>query len=248
MAVEAWAGQQSKLMAWLARHGPRARRICSVCTGTFVLAAAGLLAGREVATHWMAARLLGNCFPSLRVDADRMFVRDGPIWTSGGVTAGLDLALALIEDDLGSERARQIARTMVMFVTRPGGQSQYSFPLPELLSERDDFAALHAWLLEHLAEDLRIETLAARAGMSRRTFMRSYTVAIGRTPAKTIESMRIDAARIALQATRKSLKTIASETGFGTEDRMRRVFQRRLGVGPAEHRMRFSLPDHPRAA
>jgi transcriptional regulator GlxA family with amidase domain len=248
VAIETWVESQGKLMRWIASHGSRARRICSVCTGTFVLAAVGLLSERTVATHWESVRLLGNCFPRLRVDRDRIFIHDGPVWTSGGVTAGIDLALALIEDDLGSERALQVARVMVMSVTRPGGQAQYTIPFAGSLSDHDDFAALHTWLLQHLADDLRIEELATQAAMSRRTFMRSYTVAIGRTPAKTIETMRIDAARVALEATGKTLKEIAREAGFGTEDRMRRAFRRRLGVSASDYRLRFSLRDRSHVA
>jgi transcriptional regulator GlxA family with amidase domain len=241
LAVEDWLGTQRELVAWISRHGGRVRRLCSVCTGSFLLAAGGLLSEREVATHWAATQLLGNCFPHLRVQPDRIFVRDGAVWTSGGVTSGIDLALALIEDDLGGELARQIARVMVMFVARQGGQSQYSVPFAAQLSDRSDFAALHAFMSTHLADDLRIDVLAAHAGMSRRTFMRTYVAATGRTPAKTIEAMRIDAARVALEATRKTLKEVARETGFGTEDRMRSVFQRSLGVSPADYRLRFSL-------
>jgi len=240
-AVENWLKTQRELVEWISRRGGRVQRLCSVCTGTFLLAASGLLAERKVATHWAVTQLLGNCYPRTRVQPDRIFVRDGPVWTSGGVTAGIDLALALIEDDFGGELARHIARVMVMFVARQGGQSQYSVPFAAQLSDHADFAGLHAWLSKHLAGDLRIDALAEHAGMSRRTFMRAYVAATGRTPAKTIEAMRIDAARVALEATRKTLKEIAREAGFGTEDRMRGVFQRNLGVSPADYRLRFSL-------
>ena len=174
------------------------------------------------------------------LDDDRIFVRDGAIWSSGGVTAGIDLALALIEDDFGGLVALKTARAMVVFVKRQGGQSQFSVPLAAQFSDRGEFAALHAWICEHLADDLRIEQLAAEAGISRRTFMRNYATATGRTPGKTIEAMRIDAARIALEETKKSLKQIARDTGFGDEDRMRRVFQRQLSVNPADYRARFA--------
>jgi transcriptional regulator GlxA family with amidase domain len=238
--VENWLEGQRKLVDFIAQDGSDARRICSVCTGTFLLAGARLLSGRTVATHWGLAQLLATCFPDLQVEPDRIFLRDGPIWTSGGITAGIDLALALIEDDLGSEFALQIARVMVVFANRPGGQSQFSIPLAAPL-HRGDFEPLHTFIAKHLAEDLRIEDLAAHAGMSRRTFMRAYVAETGRTPAKTIESMRLGAARMALEATNKSLKEIARETGFGNEDRLRRVFQRQLGVSPADYRTRFSM-------
>jgi transcriptional regulator GlxA family with amidase domain len=239
--VHAWLASQSPLVEWIGRRGAQARRLCSVCTGTFFLAKAGALTGRTVTTHWAAARLLGNCFPGLRVEPDLIFGRDGMIWTSGGITAGIDLALALIEDDLGGDYALRIARLMVVFATRPGGQSQYAVPFTAPVSDRGDFSALHAWMAENIARNFGIDELAARAGMSRRTFMRAYAAATGRTPAKTIETMRIDAARLALEASSKTLKHIARETGFGDEDRMRRVFLRRIRVSPSDYRARFSL-------
>jgi transcriptional regulator GlxA family with amidase domain len=239
-AVENWIESQRRLVEWIAQDGARARRVCSVCSGTFLLAAAQQLKGRTVATHWASAQLLATCFPEIRVEPDRIFVRDDSVWTSGGVTTGIDLALALIEDDLGSEVALQVARVMVVFAKRPGGQSQFSVPLAAQLHS-GDFSALHAWIVKHLAEDLRIEDLAAQAGMSRSTFIRSYVSETGRTPHKAIEAMRLSAARMALEATSKSLKEIARETGFGGEERMRRVFSRQLGVGPADYRARFSL-------
>jgi transcriptional regulator GlxA family with amidase domain len=240
-AVHEWLKSQSVLVEWIGRRGVQVRRLCSVCTGTFLLAQAGMLAGRAVATHWAAASLLANCFPEVRVEQNSIFERDGMIWSSGGVTAGMDLALALIEGDLGGNQARQIARIMVVFVERQGGQSQYIVPFVGQLSERDNFAALHAWIAENIARKLGVDELAARCGMSRRTFMRAYGEATGRTPGKTIEMMRIDAARVALEATAKTFKLIARETGFGDEDRMRRVFLRRMGVSPSDYRARFSL-------
>jgi transcriptional regulator GlxA family with amidase domain len=239
-AVEAWFETHRRLVDWIAQRAPHARRVCSVCTGAFLLAEARQFAGRRVATHWAAAELLADCFPDIRVVPDRIFVQDGATWSSGGVTAGIDLALALIEDDFGSDVALKTARVMVVFVKRPGGQSQFSVPLAAQFSNRGDFAALHAWIWEHLADDLHMEQLAAEAGMSRRTFMRNYTAATGRTPGKTIEAMRLSAARAALEGTKKSLKQVARETGFGDEERMRRVFQRQLGVNPADYRARFS--------
>ena len=240
-AVHAWLETRTMLVDWIARRAPQMRRVCSVCTGAFLLAAGRQLEGRCVVTHWASAHLLANCFPSVRIDPNLMFARDGKVWTSGGVTAGIDLALALIEDDCGSELALRVARVMVMFPKRPGGQAQYSVPMAVPQSDPGDFAALHAWISEHLADELSIDVLAARAGMSRRTFMRAYVAATGRTPAKSIEAMRIDAVRVALEATGKSLKRIAREAGFGTDDRMRRVFLRQLDVSPADYRARFSL-------
>src|SRR5262249_20713878 len=146
------------LIDWIARAGARARRLCSVCNGTFLLAGAGQLRGRTVATHWASARLLATSFPDIRVEPDLIFARDGQIWTSGGITAGIDLALALIEDDLGAAAALQLARVMVVFAKRPGGQAQYTVPLARSL-HGGDFRTLHEWLSKHLTEDLRIEDL-----------------------------------------------------------------------------------------
>jgi transcriptional regulator GlxA family with amidase domain len=238
--VENWLESERRLVDWIAQRAAQARRVCSICTGAFLLAGARQLAGRTVATHWSSLQLLVTCFPDVRIEPDRLFVHDGRIWTSGGVTAGIDLALAIIEDDLGSELALQAARVMVVFAKRPGGQQQFSVPLAAPL-HRGDFDTLHAWLGKNLAEDLHIEDMAAQVGMSRRTFMRAYLADVGRTPGKTIEAMRLNAARMGLEATDKSLKQIARETGFGNEERMRRVFHRQLGVGPADYRARFSL-------
>lgn len=238
--VEKWLDNHRTLVGWISQRAGQVRRVCSVCTGAFLLAAALQLKGRSVATHWSSVQLLSTCFPDLRVEPDRLFVNDGPIWTSGGVTAGIDLALALVEDDLGGEFALQVARVMVVFANRPGGQSQFTVPLAAPL-HRGDFGELHAWLRKNLAKDLRTEDLAAQVGMSRRTFMRAYLTVTGRTPGKAIESIRLDAARMALEATNKTVKQIARETGFGDEERMRRVFQRQLGVSPADYRARFSL-------
>ncbi len=239
-AVAAWLACHHTLVDWIAQRAPRVRRLCCVCSGTFLLAATGLLAGRTVATHWAAAQLLAQCFPDLRVEPDHIFVHDGPVWSSGGVTAGIDLALALIEDDFGRAAALKTARVMVVCMKRAGGQSQFSVPLAAQISDRGDFAALHAWMWEHLGEDQCIDALAAQAGMSRRTFMRRYAAATGRTPAKTIETMRLDAVRAALEGSSKPLKRIARDAGFGDEDRMRRAFRRQFGVSPADYRDRFS--------
>jgi transcriptional regulator GlxA family with amidase domain len=228
------------LVAWLARNGSRPRRLCAVCTGAFMLAASGLIEGRRVTTHWNWAGRLAAMFPSVRVDADPIFIRDGSLWTSAGVTAGIDLALALIEEDAGHRIAVGVARDLVMFMKRPGGQSQFSVPLA--LQTRDDetFADLHAWMATHLVEDLRVERLAERVSMSPRNFARLYAARIGNTPAKTVEMMRLEAARRALEETDLPTKRIAAELGFGEEQNLRRVFQRLIGIGPAQYRNRFS--------
>ncbi|MDB5362596.1 MAG: helix-turn-helix domain protein [Rhodospirillales bacterium] len=218
----------------------RVRRLASVCTGAYLLAAAGLLDGRRVATHWGAAEDLQRRFPRIAVEPEPIFIRDGAIWTSAGVTAGIDLSLALIQDDLGHDHAMRIARQLVVFLKRPGGQAQFSATLEEQAATDQDFAGLHAWVREHLADELKVERLAEQAGMSARTFARAYAAKAGRTPARMVEAMRIESARRLLEATGRPLKQIARDCGFGDEERMRRAFQRRLGVCPLDYRMRFA--------
>ena len=232
------------LTRWIGRHASRTQRICSVCTGTFLLAAAGLLEGLRVTTHWRWAQRLQAMYPGLRVDAEPIFIQQGRIWTSAGVTAGLDLALALAEADLGHRIALAAARDMVMFIKRPGGQSQFSVPLlAQQGSGQTLFTDLHAWMVAHLHEDLRVERLAEQAGMAPRTFARAYAAAVGRTPAKTVECMRFEAACRALEASVAPLKRIAADTGHGTEQNLRRLFLRRLRVTPQQYRARFA-PNH----
>ncbi|MFC5570272.1 GlxA family transcriptional regulator [Lysobacter yangpyeongensis] len=228
------------LAHWVAQTAPAVRRVASVCTGAFVLAEAGLLAGRRAATHWHWAEQLGERFPSVHVDADRIFVRDGAIWTSAGVSAGIDLTLALIEEDHGHRVAIETARELVVFVKRAGGQSQFSVPLKAQASSDARFADLHAWMAANLRGDLRVEVLAERAGMSARNFARLYAAHVGRTPAKTVDAMRLEAACRALEETALPLKSVAALAGYADEQALRRAFQRRLGVGPSDYRARFS--------
>ena len=242
-----------ELVAYIARQAPRIRRICSVCTGAFLLAEAGLLDGRRVTTHWNYAERLAADYPAITVDADPIFIRDrrphdGSLWTSAGVTAGMDLALALIEEDAGHKVAVHVARELVMFMKRPGGQSQYSVPLSLQACDDAVFAELHAWMATHLDEDLRVERLAERVSMSARNFARLYAAKTGSTPARTVEMMRLEAARRALEETDLPAKRIAAELGYGDEQNLRRVFQRRFGVGPASYRDRFSAHRAGRAA
>lgn len=228
------------LVAWLAANGSRPRRLCSVCTGAFLLADAGLLAGRRITTHWSRADELRRRHPGLEIDADALFIEDGRIWTSGGVTAGIDLALALIEADYGHAVAIGIARQLVMFVKRPGGQSQFSAPLALQAASRPTFADLSGWIAGHLGEDLTVERLAAEAGMSARSFARRFVSEVGRTPAKAVEAIRLEAACRALTETTRPFKRIATDVGLGSEQNLRRVLQRQFGIGPAEYRARFS--------
>ncbi len=234
------ATRDRALIDWLAKHAPRARRICSVCTGTFVLAEAGLLDGKRVVTHWQAADQLRTDFPNLKVEPDAFFVRDDPVWTSAGVSAGIDLALALVQDDCGRDVAMSVARQLVVYMRRPGGQTQFS----ELLNARprnaEAFAELHDWLSTHLHDEtLSVETLARRACMSARNFARVYKTKTGRTPAKAIELFRLETARRLLEDTDERIESIARRTGFGDEDRMRNTFQRHLNVSPRDYRERF---------
>jgi transcriptional regulator GlxA family with amidase domain len=224
---------------WLRENGARARRICSVCTGIFLVAEAGLADGRRVTTHWMAANSLSQRYPGIVVDSDPIFVRDGDLWSSAGFTAGLDLALALVEEDYGHNVAIQLARNLVMFLKRPGGQSQFSAPLASQSAGDAAFDKLHAWIMDNLAAKLPIPLLAERAGMAPRTFARRYTMQIGRTPAKTIEMFRLEAACRQLCGGVISLKKVAADNGFGDEQNLRRAFVRNFGVIPQQYRERF---------
>lgn len=228
------------LAAWIADRQPSVRRVASVCTGAFLLASAGLLDGRRAATHWDWAERLRERHPGIEVDADRIFVQDGNVWTSAGVSAGIDLTLALIEDDYGHAVAIEAARQLVMFVKRSGGQSQFSVPLASQTRGDTGFTDLHAWMAANLDADLRIEQLAERAGMAPRTFARVYAKKVGRTPARAVDRMRLEAACRALEETGLPLKRIAAMSGYTDEQKLRRAFLRQLGVGPSEYRARFS--------
>lgn len=233
------AAGEPLLIDWLSGNAKAIRRLCSVCTGTFVLAAAGLLSQRKAATHWGSCKLLQERYPDVTVSPDAIYERDGPIWTSAGVTAGIDLALALIEEDRGHAEAIRVAKRLVVFLKRAGGQTQFSVPLALQEADDGDFETLHRWMQDHLSEDLRVDVLAARAAMSPRTFARSYFARTGRTPAKVVEELRLEAARRALEGTRQSIKEIAAQCGFLDEERMRRAFRRQLGVGPQDYRDKF---------
>lgn len=229
------------LVKWIARRAPRVRRVCSVCTGAFLLAASGLLEGRRVATHWDWIGRLKAQNPSILVDADKIFIHDGPIWTSAGVTAGIDLTLALIEEDFGHGVAIATARQLVVFMKRPGGQSQFSVPLRAQAVGKGDFAELHAWVAANLTRDLTIDRLAERCGMAPRTFARAYVAKHGRTPGRMVEAMRLEAACRALEETQLPIKSVAANTGYGDEQNLRRVFQRQLSISPSQYRGRFSV-------
>jgi len=233
------------LVGEIRRQARRSRRVASVCSGTFLLAAAGLLDGRRVTTHWSRARRLAREHPELTVDPDPIFVRDGNVATSAGVTAGIDLCLALVEEDHGREVALAVARQLVVFLKRPGGQAQFSAHLRSQLAERDSVAEVQAWLADHLDEDLTVERLAARADMSPRHFARVFRAEIGVTPARYVEQVRLEAARQQLEDSTAGVEAIARGCGFGTAETMRRAFQRRLRVRPSDYRERFRAEQQP---
>jgi transcriptional regulator GlxA family with amidase domain len=232
------AADDPVLVEWVRKRASRARRIASVCTGAFVLAAAGILDGRRAATHWRYCARFAQRFPAVRLEPDPIFLRDGPVWTSAGVTAGIDLALALVEEDLGRAVALAVARYLVVFLKRPGGQAQFSASLA-LQAAEDRFGALHEWIKGHLADDLSLSILADQAGMSERSFSRHYAEAAGQTPARAIERLRVEAAQNLLLESRQPVKRIAQRCGFGSEETMRRSFVRLLSVTPQDYRARF---------
>jgi len=233
------AAADVELLDWVARASRGARRTASVCTGAFVLAAAGLLDGRRATTHWAWARELQRRHPQVRVDAEPIFVRDGQVWTSAGVTAGMDLALALVEEDLDRDAALAIARHLVLFLRRPGNQSQFSATLAAQRAEREPLREVQRAVLEDIAGVHSVEAMAARAHMSPRNFARAFRAETGVTPARHVELVRLEAARTRLEDTSRPLAAIAAECGFGTEETLRRAFLRTLHVGPAEYRRRF---------
>jgi transcriptional regulator GlxA family with amidase domain len=229
----------SMLTKWVGARANKARRVASVCTGSFLLAASGVLDGRRAATHWSFCAELARRFPAVRVESDPIFVRDGSVWTSAGVTAGIDLALALVEEDLGREVALAVARYLVVFLKRPGGQAQFSTAL-SLQTAEDKFGALHDWIGRHLADDISLPVLASQAGMSERSFSRRYAEATGLTPVHAVERLRVEAARRLLSESRLPVKRISQRCGFGSEETMRRSFLRLLATTPQDHRARFS--------
>ena len=224
---------------WIARTSRRARRTASVCTGAFLLAQAGLLDGRRATTHWAAAGELARRHPAVQVDPEPIFLRDGEVWTSAGVTAGMDLALALVEEDLDRDTALIVARHLVLFLRRPGNQAQFSVTLATQEPVRESLREIRRYIVENVANDLSVDALAQRAHMSSRHFARSFAAETGVTPARYVESIRLEAARRALEDTQEQLAIVARACGFGTAETMRRSFLRALGVGPGEYRRRF---------
>lgn len=243
------AAADATLIAWLAHNAGTARRTAAVCTGAFLLARAGLLEGRRATTHWFAAAELARRYPGVEVDAEPIFLRDGSIWTSAGVTAGMDLALALVEEDLDRRAALTIARHLVLFLRRPGNQSQFSVTLAAQQPVREPLREVQWLVVEDVAGEHSVEAMATRAHMSPRHFARAFRAETGLTPARYVERVRLEAARRRLEDTGEPIASVAAACGFGTAETMRRVFLRTLEVGPAEYRRRFqALAAHARAA
>lgn len=235
-------GADPGLVDWLRAHGPRAERLVSVCTGALRLAEAGLLDGHRATTHWMVCEHLARRHPEVEVDPDPIFVRDGRIATSAGVTAGIDLALALVEEDLGREAALAIARLLVVFLRRPGNQAQFSAQLTAQTARREPLRELQAWIADHPDEDLSVERLAARARLSPRHFARAFRAETGTTPGRYVDLIRLEHARRLLEETAHGVEEVSRAAGYGTPEAMRRAFTKALGTAPADYRRRFHAP------
>ncbi|MGC4945413.1 GlxA family transcriptional regulator [Streptomyces sp. DT224] len=232
------------LVHWLRAHGPLPERLVSVCSGALLLAAAGQLDGHRATTHWNVCEKLAREHPAVEVDPDPIFVRDGRLATSAGVTAGIDLALALVEEDHGRDVALTVARHLVVFLRRPGGQSQFSAQLSAQTARREPLREVQHWITEHPAADLSVEALAVRARLSPRHFARAFQAETGTTPGRYVDRVRLEHARRLLEDTTDGVAGIARSCGYGTPEAMRRAFVKALGAGPAEYRRRFGTTHH----
>ncbi|MFC8195175.1 GlxA family transcriptional regulator [Streptomyces sp. NPDC057298] len=228
-----------RVVDWLREHGPRADRLVSVCTGATLLAEAGLLDGRRVTTHWAYCARLARDHPAVEVDPDPIYVRDGRVATSAGVTAGIDLALALVEEDVGREAALTVARHLVVFLRRPGNQAQFSVQLSAQTARREPLREVQHWIAEHPGDDLCVESLAVRARLSPRHFARAFQAETGTTPGRYVDAVRLEHARRLLEDTTDGIEQIARASGYGTPEAMRRAFVKALGSAPTEYRRRF---------
>lgn len=225
------------LIEWLVKAAPQ--RMTSVCSGAFILAAAGILDGKRATTHWSACETLARMFPRIQVDRNAIFIRDGSVWTSAGVTTGIDMALAIVEEDLGRQVADAVAARLVLYVRRPGFQSQFSEALVAQISTSDPLGPAIAWVRANLAK-ANVGTLARRAGLSERTLHRRCHELLATTPAKLIDRLRVEHAKTLLSTSKLPVKTLAAQCGFGNAVRMRRAFERELGVDPRQYRLLFS--------
>lgn len=228
-----------RLIDWLRGNAHRARRKVSVCSGALLLAEAGLLDGRRATTHWMLCATLAERFPAVHVEPEPIFVRDGDLATSAGVTAGIDLALALVEEDLGRDLALTVARHLVVFLRRPGNQTQFSAQLAAQTAQRRPLRDVQQWITENPAADLSVDALANRAGLSPRHFARAFRDEVGMTPGRYVDRVRLEAARRSLEDTVDGVAQVSRRCGYGTPEAMRRAFLRALGASPAEYRRRF---------
>jgi transcriptional regulator GlxA family with amidase domain len=233
------AVRDGSLVRWLGAGARRSRRLASVCSGAFLLAEAGLLEGKRAATHWASADRLAQRYPEIDVDPESIFMRDGDVWTSAGVTAGMDLSLALVEDDHGPEVSLEVARWLVIYARRPGGQAQFSAALAAQTAERAPLREVQEWVRTHPRGDCSVEALATKANMSPRNFSRAFAREVGMTPAAWVEAARVDIAKGLLETTALPTDAVAAECGFGTVETLRRAFRRRVGVSPGEYRNRF---------
>ena len=243
--MEPWSsGGKAAILNWIRQKATKVRRLAGVCTGTFVLADAGLLDGRRATTHWYFCQQLASRYPNVKVDPEPIFVADGNVYTCAGVTSAMDLALAFVEEDFGADVAVRIARAHIMFLRRPGSQSQFSTPLSFNGASQSAMNRLQFWILNHLAEDVTVERLAAQAKMSPRHFARIFVREFQFTPGEYLDHVRVEVARKRLEDTDDAVEEVAAAVGFGTASTMRRVFLRVLDVGPADYRARFRLQRH----
>lgn len=231
-----------RISEWLIKRAGKIRRIASVCTGIYALAPTGLLDGRQVTTHWRFARDLAQRFPRLKVNANALFIRDSKFYTSAGITSGIDLSLALIEEDYGSAVALAVARELVVYLKRPGGQEQYSEPLQFQVQTTDHFADLITWVRTHLRQDLSIETLAAKAHLCPRHFSRRFKEDFGVTPGVFVERLRLDEARSRLAEHNSTIEAVGNSVGFKSAKAFRRTFEKKFGISPSSYRSRFPSP------
>lgn len=236
---EAHLSHSKKLLNWIRQTAARSRRVVSICTGAFLLAEAGLLQQRRATTHWQWTQQLARSYPAIQVQADAIWTQDGKFYTSAGVTTGIDLALALIEEDLGSASSLQVARDMVVFLRRPGGQTQFSVALTKRQPESPSLHQLQLWIADHLDSDLSVERLAEHMAMSPRNFSRIFKQEIGETPARYVQQVRVEQARRMLEQDVSSLERIAATCGYRDVQLLRRALQRELGVSPGAYRARF---------